>query len=198
MVEKRFIFFAQAHHTPACNVRVVCVNLTSGAWVCRPDLVRCSPPMFLAGVVWRGRCETHLSLLELDYQSRAFCFCFGVLAVTTAGGRVSVICAGRRALTPHKENDACHVVCMYMVRHPRGSYICSIPIAVSGSSHTQKSFNSFEIVVHCKSASQAVLSINRMWLTFHAARPTPHGASRLVPTNVCLVGENSTSSVRAL
>ena len=38
----------------------------------------------------------------------------------------------------------------------------------------------------------------RMRFTLHAIRRTPHGASRLVQSNVCLVGENPTSSVPAL
>ena len=47
-----------------------------------------------------------------------------------------------------------------------------------------------------KSASKAVLS--RMQLTLRATRSTPHGASRLRASDVCLVGENPTCSVPAL
>ena len=103
-----------------------------------------------------------------------------------ASGRVRSYCAGWRTLTPYMRNDRitqCDSV--YMVRHPRGSYI-AYKIAVSGSGHTGKQRKSFDAVIHMKenthkvpkSASQAVLS--RMLLTLHATRRTPHGDSRLV------------------
>ena len=92
----------------------------------------------------------------------------------------SIICAGWRTLTLPKGNDGitqCDSV--YMVRHPRGSYICT-PVAVSGIAHTGQHINSFE---RChpyarKSASQVLLS--RKQLTLHATCRAPRGTSRLV------------------
>ena len=54
------------------------------------------------------------------------------------------------------------------------------PPTFSGSGHTRKQINSFDAVIHMQErpASKAVLCW--MQLTLHAARPTPHGASRLV------------------
>ena len=58
--------------------------------------------------------------------------------------------------------------------------IHSIPVAVSESDYQvhQKKNKSVEAVVHFKYFSRVVLS--RVQPTFHATRPTPHGASRLV------------------
>ena len=54
------------------------------------------------GVGWRRRRETYLSLHELDSQGTVFYFL--VWAVTTAGGQVRYVCAGR-TFTPHKGDD---------------------------------------------------------------------------------------------
>ena len=64
-----------------------------------------------------------------------------------------------------------------------------------GSGHNTGNYiNSLELSCTCKSASQAVL--RGMQLTLYATRRTPpHGASRSVVSNACLVGENPACSV---
>ena len=89
-----------------------------------------------------------------------------------------------------------------MVRHPRGSYIV-IPIhCCLWSGHTRKRSNALalssiskKVSTRPKSVLRAVLG--RMQFTLHATHRTPHGASRLAASNVCLVGENPTCSVPA-
>ena len=63
------------------------------------------------------------------------------------------------------------------------------------SGHTRKQSNSWIAVIHKQESRhkvpESVLGavLGRMQVTLHATRRTPHGASPLVQSNVCLVGE---------
>ena len=169
------------------------------------DRIYLPPPPSLyiggVGVGWQQRCKTRQSLRALGNQG-AVLFVFLIpsiiLAVTMAGGRLTVdhiVRGGEPYQLPSRS--------VYMVGNPRGGYMV-YPLLPLQVATPQKQINSFDDVIHVeerpqkppKSASQAVLS--RMQLTFHATRRTPHGASRLVQSNVCLVGEKSTCSIRTL
>ena len=91
---------------------------------------------------------------------------------------------------------------VYMVGHPRGSCVVypllSLKVATAGK--YMKSFDACHPYANNthempKSAPQAVLSI--MQLALRATREKRHGASALVASNVCLVGEDRTFSVPA-
>ena len=81
--------------------------------------------------------------------------------------------------TRPRENDrnTYQVVCTrYMVRHPRVRCIVFPLLSLEVATPNSKSI--YSRLIYCESASKEVFS--RMQLTLHTARPTPHGASRLV------------------
>ena len=110
-------------------------------------------------------------LCELDNQGTVCLFvCF--LAVAVAVGLVRSYGRDEDIMG----NDRI-TYCMYMERHPRGSFVVYPLLSLEVAAPENESIRS-TLSSTCKTASQAVLS--RMQLTLHAARPTPHGASRLV------------------
>ena len=84
---------------------------------------------------------------------------------------------------------------VYMVRHPRSSYIVYPLLSLEVATPENKPIYSTLLSICNKVrrtrgfASQAVLSIDRMQLALHATRPTPHGASRLVQARSAWTGK---------
>ena len=104
-----------------------------------------------------------------------------------AGDRVRSYCAGWRTLTPYKGNHRI-TQCDSLYGKAPTRQLHSVPIAASVSGHARKQIKLGRCHPYTslpqkrsiyKPPSKAVLS--RMQLTLHATRPTPHGASRLVP-----------------
>ena len=92
----------------------------------------------------------------------------------------SIICAGWRAFTPHKENDRIGSRTGSVYGKASMRQLHRNPIAVSGSGHTGKKINSFDAAIHMQESPPSQAVLRRMQLTLHATRRTTHGSSRLV------------------
>ena len=86
----------------------------------------------------------------------------------------------------HEAATCCTRCYLWTWPHRKRKQLNSTP-----SFHMQRSTHKVSM-----SASQAILS--GMQLTLHANHQTPHGASRSVRSNTCLVGEDPTRSVSVL